>query len=43
MNCGKIQGVTSSVFLHVLFAFRRHSSQLILRLYYVLYMGEKAM
>jgi len=43
MNCGKIQRVTYSVFIHVLFAFRRHSPRLILRLCYVLYMGEKAM
>src|SRR5258706_10791141 len=35
MNCSEIQGVTSSVFVHPLFAFCRHSPQLILRLYYV--------
>jgi hypothetical protein len=38
MNCNEIQGVTSSVFAHVLFTFRRHSPHLILRLYY----GDRA-
>ena len=35
MNCSKIRSVTSSVFIHPLFAFCRCSPQLILRLYYV--------
>src|SRR6267154_4792353 len=35
-NCSEIRRVTSSVFVHPLFAFCRHSPQLILRLYYVL-------
>jgi hypothetical protein len=35
VNCSEIRSVTSSVFIHPLFAFRRRSPQLILRLYYV--------
>jgi hypothetical protein len=35
VNCSEIRGVTSAVFTHPLFAFCRHSPQLILRLYYV--------
>src|SRR6266481_10029572 len=35
MNCSEIRSVTSSLFIHRLFAFCRHSPQLILRLYYV--------
>jgi len=35
VNCSKIRSVTSSVFIHPLFAFWRHSPQLVLRLYYV--------
>jgi len=35
VNCSEIRSVTSSVFLHCLFAFCRRSPQLILRLYYV--------
>jgi len=35
VNCSKSRCATSSVFVHRLFAFCRHSPQLILRLYYV--------
>jgi hypothetical protein len=35
VNCSETRGVTSAVFIHPLFAFCRHSPQLILRLYYV--------
>src|SRR5258708_31107799 len=35
MNCSEMRRVTSSLFIHRLFAFCRHSPQLILRLYYV--------
>ena len=37
VNCSKIRKVTSSVFIHPLFAFCRRSPQLVLRLYYVLH------
>ena len=35
MNCSEIRSVTSSLFIHRLFAFCRHSPQLMLRLDYV--------
>jgi hypothetical protein len=35
VNCNKIRSATSSIFIHPLFAFCRHSPQLVLRLYYV--------
>jgi hypothetical protein len=37
VDCSKIPSVTSSVFIHPLFAFCRRSPQLVLRLYYVLH------
>jgi hypothetical protein len=40
MNCSEIPGATSSVFVHPLFAFCRHSPQLILRYYYVRRLGH---
>jgi hypothetical protein len=35
MNCSETRSVTSSIFINRLFAFCRHSPQLILRLYCV--------
>jgi hypothetical protein len=35
VNCSELQSVTSSPFVHPLFAFYRCSPQLVLRLYYV--------
>src|SRR6266853_6308614 len=40
-NCSEIRRVTSSVFVHPLFAFCRHSPQLILRLHYVFHRGHE--